>query len=187
MVCIVLLRESVCSMSPISPGEGGSLCLTALPSFVCGRCVYGSSHSSLVPKVANTRYRPSIIIDRYIYYMCLVCVNPLVILLGVSLSSSSCGTGIHLFVPIDASSGALIVRSILPLCKFAPSLLIRSILLSSRPLPLRPPVLVSACLLSPLLSSRRTRFCVHVCIQLRTHVYTVVYTRVHRGDHYYFV
>ena len=134
----------------------------------------------LLPSLHNNRS------VHILYYMCLVCVNPLVILLGVSLSSSSCGTGIHLFVPIDASSGALVVRSILPLCKFAPSLLIRSILLSSRPLPLRPPALVSACLLSPLLCSRRTRFCVHVCIQLCTHVYTVVYTRVHRGDHYYF-
>ena len=58
---------------------------------------------------------------------------------------------------------------------------------SSRSLPLRPPVLVPACLLSSLLGSRRILICVHVCIQLCTHVYTVVYTRVHRGAHYYFV
>ena len=76
------------------------------------------------------------------------------------------------FVPTDASSGALVVRGILPLCKFAQSLLIRSIL-PLHPLPSPPPSRPRLRLLVI------TPFVLPSYLFLCTRVYTVVYPRVH--------
>ena len=90
MVCIVLLRESVCSISLISPREGGSLCLTALPSFACGRRASVGAPTPLSRTKGSKYLLPSLYIMSADALPCIrwicICVLPLSPLIVLSPS-----------------------------------------------------------------------------------------------------